>query len=211
MLLFQISVDNAASHVTHASSTARCTADRLNHQELQPLLFWNVPSISVDRSPENLQYAFHLCLAFHATTQSDPTCDKIRSMSNQSRDHVDQSNGATWSSPVWLPMKNAAARTNVSVEHCDGDAALSQTALCTVMTQTEDGIVYIVVAKESSPPLLIHNNCPFPLHFGQELSTKTGSEGNDYIGLPQRRGCFCYTVSLRCINVHLCTYNYCIQ
>ena len=159
-------------------------AERLN-RELHPLLFWNIPAIPVDMPPENLQYAFHLCLAFHTTTQSDPKT--IRSTSNQSRDYIDhdQSNGSTWSSPVWLPMKNTAVRKNVSVMNCDNDDdALSQTTLCSVMTQTEDGIVYIVVAKESSPPLLIHNNCPFPLHFGQELSTKTGSEGKCFIRLP---------------------------
>ena len=183
-LLFQISIDNATSHVIHVSSKDRCTAADSLNQELHPLLFWNIPSIPVDMPPENLQYAFHLCISFHATTQSDRKM--IRSASNQSHDYIDQSNGAAWSSPVWLPLKNTAVRKNVSVQHCDNDDdALSQTTLCTVMTQTEEGIVYIVLAKESSPPLLIHNNCPFPLHFGQELSTKTASEGKHSIGLPR--------------------------
>ena len=179
MFLLQISIDCASSHVTLVSSTDQHVGtDRLK-QELHPLLLWNVPELPVDLAPETLDYAFHLCLALDNTRPhpSDGHCNENCSTSNHSRGHIDQSKRATWSCPVWLPVRSAAVRTSVSVRCCGMEGDSEDTMLCTVMTETEDGVVYIIVAKETSPPLQIYNNCPFPLHFGQGLLAKPASEG----------------------------------
>ena len=91
------------------------------------------------------------------------------------QDHVHQGEGQTtvettdtpWSIPVRIRISPGGSRCNVVVPH--GSPSTSPAHQFVLTCHESCGVAYLVLREETYPVIEIHNNCTFPLQFGQSL------------------------------------------
>lgn len=74
-----------------------------------------------------------------------------------------------WSYPIQVPVESASKRLCLSVPNPD---TRSTTSYC-LNTHIVNGVTYLVLGDTHTPQLILHNECSFPLVYGQTLTTKS--------------------------------------
>ena len=122
--------------------------------ESQPLMLWQL--ISVDqsefRSDDNVEYVQYLTLKH---------CDMTLV------EGVDEED--LWSYPLRVRTKTAVGERCSVVVPCWSGFGDLETRSYTATLHTQAGVSYMVMTDEPAPSMVLHNNCGFPLCYGQSV------------------------------------------
>ena len=165
---FQVTVNHAK--VEHKSLPRLSSG---GEHQMAPLLLWNIPIIGQsDRSiPDDVGYVHYIFFSMDNISQSN---DKANSQSSQSESRtpcVEHGGGVPpWTCPIRIKSSKSGTRQNVAVPCTDPETGLFQTRMYSLTSMDRHGMTYMVLEKDSSPSMQLHNNCDFPVHFGQMLA-----------------------------------------
>lgn len=139
-------------------SLKRVTLVRLpsDPNQATPLPTWDVPSSTAVVLDEKGYPSF--------STQTSP----VLFLAFQQQRETPEMNNLIWSRGVSVTPEVTRQSVAVSVDE-------RSTLPVVVTSHVSDGVVYIVIAPDPAPRLILHNDCPFTLQFGQAIPPQSPS------------------------------------
>ena len=149
-------------------------------ENVKPLLFWKVLPVAEQPQMEDDHsnvFVYHLCLKYKKRAR-DVSEDVSEGVSEDVSEDVsegvseDVSEDVTpehllWSLPLRLSANKEGVRSTLAVPEVSGGQVRGQ-PFC-VTSSTDNGVTYLVISKDLAPQCWLHNQCNFPVLFGQAL------------------------------------------